>query len=147
MMAKASLIKNGTYDIQKTHWSRGAKHDKNPKVRKTGVDAVHESCPWSSMWKIVICNMCMMMTEIKTIDGGQKDELLRRASIKKSFLLTCVELQRQILSSIWKCSGFPLDNFWKFSVDSEMVPHQPMTRHGCSTKYFDHCNCWNWNIL
>ena len=31
----------------------------------TGVDAVHESCPQrTSMWKIVICNMCIMMTEI-----------------------------------------------------------------------------------
>ena len=33
-------------------------------VRKTGVDAINENCPQrSNMWKIVICNMCIMMTE------------------------------------------------------------------------------------
>ena len=31
-----------------------------------------------------ICNMkCVMMTEIQTIEGGQKDVLLRRTNIKK----------------------------------------------------------------
>ena len=29
--------------------------------------------------------MCEMMTEIKTIDDGQKDALLRRANIKKNY--------------------------------------------------------------
>ena len=30
--------------------------------------------------------MCVMMTEIKTIDGGQKDALLKTANIKKFIL-------------------------------------------------------------
>ena len=29
--------------------------------------------------------MCVMMTEIQTIDGGQKDALLRRANKKKKY--------------------------------------------------------------
>ena len=36
-----------------------------PQVRKTGVDAVHESCPQrSNMWKSLICNMCVKKTDI-----------------------------------------------------------------------------------
>ena len=35
------------------------RHEEYTQVRKTGVDAVHESCPKrSNMRKIVTCNMC-----------------------------------------------------------------------------------------
>ena len=41
--------------------------------------------------------MCIMITEIKTWDGGQKDGLLRRANIYKK--------------NIFYTTGFKLDNF------------------------------------
>ena len=52
---------------------------KNPQVRKKGVDAVHEKLPTEGLYheKNVICNVCI----IKTIDGGQKDVLLKKANI------------------------------------------------------------------
>ena len=34
-------------------------------------------------WRNVIFNACVLMTEIKTIEGGQKDALRKRANIKK----------------------------------------------------------------
>ena len=39
-----------------------------------------------------------MMTEISTIDGGQKDALLSRANIKKEFFTTIVLLKREACS-------------------------------------------------
>ena len=39
--------------------------EENHYVKKKGLDAVHENCPQrSNMRKIVICNVCVMMTEI-----------------------------------------------------------------------------------
>ena len=35
---------------------------------------------------LVIGNMCVMMTEIQNIEGGQKDVLFRRANIKKDLV-------------------------------------------------------------
>ena len=35
----------------------------------------------------VICNVCVLMTETLTIEGGQKDALLGRANLKKTFML------------------------------------------------------------
>ena len=37
------------------------------------------------------CNMCNIETEIKTIEGGQKDVLLRRTNIKKSFYMNTLK--------------------------------------------------------
>ena len=34
-------------------------------------------------WRNVICNVCVLMTEIKTIEGGQKDALLGGPMLKK----------------------------------------------------------------
>ncbi len=33
----------------------------------------------------IICNMCVMMTEIKAIESGKKNALLGRANIKKNY--------------------------------------------------------------
>ena len=53
-----------------------------PQVRKTGVDAVHEKLPRRSISRRnVICNVCVLMTEIYTIEGRQKDALLRKANV------------------------------------------------------------------
>ena len=70
-----------------------------------GDDAVHENCPQRPHKEIVICKiyrqspvespdikniivvtltfLCALLTEIQTIEGGQKDVLLRRTNIKK----------------------------------------------------------------
>ena len=32
-------------------------------------------------WRNVICNVCVLMAEIYTTDGGQKDDLLRGANV------------------------------------------------------------------
>ena len=41
-----------------------------------------------------------MMTEIQTIDGGQKDAFLRRANIKKDIQI--MDIQTTELYSIWQ---------------------------------------------
>jgi hypothetical protein len=53
----------------KDHTSRSTTNYeyKYSQVRKTGVDAAHESCPqmvYIIKKEIVICNMCKLMTEI-----------------------------------------------------------------------------------
>jgi hypothetical protein len=60
-MNRLEIKRSGLYEIQ-DHTSRSTTNDehKYPQVRKTGVDAVHESCPQmvNIMQRIVICNMC-----------------------------------------------------------------------------------------
>ena len=54
-----------------------------PTSHKDRSNAVHGSCPQRPRWKFVAC--VTLKTEILTIEGGQKDVVLRRTNIKKDF--------------------------------------------------------------
>ena len=67
-------IRECTYERSYESQSTGTwrqKTEECPQNQRTGVDAVHGSCPQRPSWQFVICN-CVRQTEIKTIDGGQK---------------------------------------------------------------------------
>ncbi len=67
-MNRLEINKKMDYMRFKDHTSRSTTNYeyKYPLVGKTGVDAVHESCPQMVyiIKRIVICNMCKLMTEI-----------------------------------------------------------------------------------
>ena len=89
------------------------KHEENPQVRKTGVDAVHGRCAQrSNMWKIIICNMCVDDWN-KDHRWGQKDVLLRRANIKEKYIVN------NICYLTINCNGkqTPLNKFIAFTLD------------------------------
>ena len=65
-------------------WGKMKHHDRSHrrthKSQSTVVDTVHGSCPQRLRWQFVACKIWI---EIETIEGGQKDVLLRRTNIKK----------------------------------------------------------------
>ena len=59
--------------------------------------------------------MCVMMTEISTIDGGQKDAFLRRANIKK-IMMEAKKSGFQMVNSRW----LPKTTSWTSMVSFQM---------------------------